>query len=159
MAAKLQSKKGDKILTQKTTFSFINEKGDTISQANYKNSVVLLDYWFIGCRPCYEKMEALAELKDFYKDKANVEIIAIDAFSGDSFPDFLSTCKSLPKGITYGYDTSNNTKLKFKLSGYPTEIILNREGGIEKYFTGYNLDYKEKYINDTKEKINALLQK
>lgn len=158
-ASKIQSKKGKTIISKKTNFWFINEKGDTLNQANFSGSVVLIDYWFIGCRPCYEKMQALAELRAAYKNNERVKIIVIDAGTSDSFTEFLAESKLLPKGLIYGYDTTFETKNKFKLNGYPTEILINQNGYVEQYLTGFNLDYKQQYISDTKNKINALLQK
>jgi thiol-disulfide isomerase/thioredoxin len=158
-AYKIISKKGDKIVSKKVTYSFITNEGETLSQSNYINSVVLIDYWFIGCKPCYEKMQALAELSDIYKKNDNVKIIAIDAATTDSYSEFLEECKSLPKGLIYGYDTSIETKLKFKIEGYPTEILITKDGNVEQYLSGFNLDYKDKYIRETKNKIDELLRK
>ncbi len=158
-ASKIQSKKGDTIISKKTNFWFINKKGDTLNQANYNGSIVLIDYWFIGCKPCYEKMQALAELRSIYKNNESVIIIAIDAATSDSYNEFLAESKLLPKDLIYGYDTTFETKNKFKLNGYPTEILINQKGYVEHYLTGFNPDYKQQYINDTKNKINALLQK
>lgn len=158
-AFKIQSKKGKPLISKKTNFGFINEKGDTLNQANFSGSVVLIDYWFIGCKPCYEKMQALAELRAAYENNENVIIIAIDAGTSDSYAEFLAESKLLPKGLIYGYDTTFETKNKFKLNGYPTEILIDQNGYVEQYLTGFNLDYKQQYISDTKNKINALLQK
>jgi thiol-disulfide isomerase/thioredoxin len=159
MASKIEARRGNALIAKRTNFSFIDEKGDTLHQSNYNNSVILIDYWFIGCKPCYEKMQALAEIRNTYKDNDNVKIIAIDAATGDSYSEFLEVCKSFPKGIIYGYDTTNETKLKFMIESYPTEILINKDGYVEQYSSGFNLDYKEKYIKETQNKIYALLRK
>jgi thiol-disulfide isomerase/thioredoxin len=44
-------------------------EGEEISFKSLRNNVIVINFWFIGCKPCVEEMPRLNDIVDLYKDK------------------------------------------------------------------------------------------
>ncbi len=53
------------------------QNGDTIDLQSLRGKVVLLDFYFMNCKPCREKFPALEKLKSAFNDRNDVEIIGV----------------------------------------------------------------------------------
>lgn len=113
-------------------FVAANEEGK-VNNDNLKGKVVLINFWFEGCHPCLAEFGALNELAQKLKGYKDFEFIS---FTWDN--------KETIKRVKKKY------KLQFKVfqaaaqecmrlnqnSGYPTTIILDRQGIIKYWKMG-----------------------
>lgn len=100
--------------------------GKKISSKEFKGKVLVLNFWFTGCGPCKQEIPELNELVKKYKNK-NVVFLA---FALDKDKQLLN--KYL-KQYPFSYDIipdSRDIADTYKVSAYPTHIIVNKDGKI-----------------------------
>jgi peroxiredoxin len=104
--------------------------GASVSLADYRGKVVLLDFWAADCSVCVKEIPLLKEAYLKYKDKGMVIIgVSLD----ESLPPLQKMIEL--KGITWtqlfdgkGYDGA--LRKLFNVQGAPNYFILDREGRI-----------------------------
>jgi thiol-disulfide isomerase/thioredoxin len=138
-------------------YNFSNEKGYRFTSEMFKGKVVLLDYWFIGCSPCYLKMKELNKLAEHYRDNKDVVILTVDAGDIDTYEKFQKEISRFSNTILHTYDSAALVAKKLKIAGFPTEFIIDKKGLIRDQFVGYSKDISLVYLNKTIHKIDALL--
>ncbi|MCW8310845.1 hypothetical protein K7A41_06390 [Sphingobacterium sp. InxBP1] len=118
--------------------------GDTISETleKYKGKILVLDFWYIGCRSCLLDQKEIAKAKKKYKDRLSVIMVNnlpnwdnIDAFRKfyfkERYRDFgMDEFESIIYD-NYLYDL-------FDSFAYPMYVWINEEGAI-RTITGMNL--------------------
>lgn len=88
--------------------------------------VLVINYWFINCKPCRMEMPDLNELVKEYKDSANVKFIAIGLDDKGAIKDFLELA-------TFDYqivaDGRSSTE-KYGVTSFPTHVIVDKAGKV-----------------------------
>ncbi len=117
--------------------------GRTFSLGDYRGKVVVLNFWFIACRPCIVEIPKLNELIKEYENR-DVEFIAFALDGQDRLEDFLRR---------YPFDYSIvpsavDIAAQFGVSTYPTHIILDREGNIVLAENGFT-DHVRRKMTET----------
>ena len=128
------------------TFNLVSN--DSIKNIEeYRNHVVLVNYWATWCPPCIHELADLNKLQETYMEKG-VTIIVI---SNEDRDQLLKFNKKDPFKVVSGYlATFNWVDMG---SARPITFLINKDGTIEDYFTG-SYDYKffesqiQKYINE-----------
>lgn len=127
-------------LPKAASFSYRNEKGETVSTESLKGKVVFINFWASWCPPCRAEMPSIDELyKQFKNDERYVFV-------------FMNEDEDKQKAINYlkkeGFDmpimTSASAISQDLYSGtLPTTIVLNKAGevamkheGMAKYNSG-----------------------
>lgn len=122
-------------------FAIRTINNDEIRLDQLKGKIVVLNFWFIGCKPCIAELPALNKLVEKY---ASEDIVFI-AFSTDS--DQAIKDKLLPK-YTFKYKLVSSkydlSKLYCIVAGYPTNMVLDREGMVKLVFNGGKVDESAK---------------
>lgn len=133
-----QLKEGGKVPDFK--FDILNQPAKKLS--SYKGQIVLLDFWFSGCKPC---LKAVPKLNTLDKDNKNLTIIGIDP--EDTEERFL---KAIDKfNIKYAQtlvDGNSELPSYFNVGGYPTYILIDPDGKYLTEFNSMNLDEIHNYI-------------
>lgn len=104
------------------------------SLSNMQGKVVVLKFWFAACRPCIDEMPQLNSLVNKYKNNSQV------VFLGPSL-DKPSRVNSFLSRQAFNYNIIPDSKELanlFKVPGYPTHVVINREGRVEAVFQGVN---------------------
>ena len=106
-----------------------------VTNADYKNKIVLLDYWATWCKPCVETMPELQKLSQKYADKDVVILgVSIDDQGAKVVKPFVTKRK-----FTYpmALDTGKEQAWKeFKVRGVPALFLIDKEGQIVRQWTG-----------------------
>jgi thiol-disulfide isomerase/thioredoxin len=98
-----------------------------------KGKIIVINFWFIACKPCNMEMPELNKLVEKYKG-SDVEFLAIAI-------DDPSQLKSFLKKTDFDYrvlSISQKDVAPLNITGYPTHLILNRDGQIVFKSMGYN---------------------
>ncbi|MEO7214536.1 MAG: TlpA disulfide reductase family protein [Mucilaginibacter sp.] len=74
-------KKGD-TLPSLTFIQLINSKAKTIRTGDYKDQLLIIDFWATWCSSCIKMFPAVEELQEKFKGK--VKFLAVDGWHGDS---------------------------------------------------------------------------
>jgi len=101
--------------------------GGTVSMADFKGKVVLLNIWATWCHPCREEMPALDKLQaELGGEDFEVVAMNIDRGSPDKAKEFLEEVKA--DDLAFYRDPSSKLFTKLKAVGMPTTLLVNREG-------------------------------
>jgi peroxiredoxin len=115
-------------------FTLEDIDGNKVSLSDYKDKIVILNFWAEWCRFCLEEMPDFNQLNKELENDDEVEILTVNV--GDS----VETATK--------YLTSNNIDLKvlmdldasvyqmYGLTGLPKTIFVNKDGSLYAYIPG-----------------------
>lgn len=98
--------------------------------------VVVLNFWFIQCKPCVAEMPELNKLVDEYKDNKNVEFISICLDKKEDVEKFFEK-------ISFKYRCipgANTIAGKYGVVGFPTHMVVDKQGNIVLRQTSFSDD-------------------
>jgi peroxiredoxin len=124
---------GEKKGTAAPSFIAKNMKGERIDLDELKGSLVVLNFWFIGCKPCQVEIPELNELVEKYKNE-NVKFVAFALDDQAEIENFLNR-------KAFNYDivpTARNVAQIYQVSSYPSHYLIDREGNIQFFQAGYH---------------------
>ena len=117
--------------------------GKDLSLAQYKGKVVLVNFWATWCEPCQVEIPWLIEMQQKYADRGFTVLgIAMDEEGASVVTPWVTKERFDVNGsksqmnypIVIGDDAAAD---KFGgLLGYPTSVLINRDGKIIKRITG-----------------------
>ena len=126
-------------------FTLFDTEGNTFTLSSLRGKWVVLDFWATWCGPCIASMPHLKEYYQKYAGKFEVVGVVNDSEGAD----WEKMVKDMelpwinvinPKGVSKEKDLTN----VYGIEGFPTYIILNKEGKIHKEYLGAQPDfYKE----------------
>ncbi|MBH2003172.1 MAG: TlpA family protein disulfide reductase [Sphingobacteriia bacterium] len=116
-------------------FNFICLNDSVYNTNTAKNKIVVLNCWFIHCAACVAEIPELNKLVSRYKERTDILFLAL-AF------DPAKDLKAFLKKTTFKYqvvaDKTDYLMNELKIAGYPTHLIVNREGKIIKVTNNFN---------------------
>lgn len=122
--------------------------GSPIQLNHLKGKIVVINFWFISCSPCIKEMPELNELVKKYEGK-EVEFIAATFDSKEETNEFFKNRQFNYKQIV----AARNLITLYKITAYPTHLILDQDGKV--IFT--QLGYNSKIIEQMTKLIDAAL--
>ena len=137
-------------------FSITTSEGEYISLDELKGKVVLLDFWGTWCPPCVESVPGLRELnRRFAKESSFVMISVSSDGDEDKWKDFVAKEKMVWNQYL---DRDHKVQRAFRVSAFPTYILLDGDGVIRYRSSGMSLD-KEALLEDAVKKQIKLVAK
>jgi len=108
-------------------FAFTTLEGETVSNAALHGKVVLLDFWGTWCPPCRESVPMLVDIRKKYLDRP-FEMVGISSDDDQqAWKNFIAAHHmDWPEYI----DLSGQVRQAFSINGYPTFIVVDRDGVI-----------------------------
>jgi thiol-disulfide isomerase/thioredoxin len=108
--------------------TFTGPDGKTLSLADFKGRILVVNFWATWCGPCKEEMPSLAALqKDYAEKPVQVLPISVDRLEdGAAAKDFLKAHGGLGfyndphYGVVFGLDP--------RPDGIPTTVIYDKQG-------------------------------
>jgi cytochrome c biogenesis protein CcmG, thiol:disulfide interchange protein DsbE len=111
----------------------VKDDDHTVSLADFKGKVVLLNFWATWCPPCIEEMPSLVQLQDRWKDKGVVVLgVSIDVDDG-GYHKFIRDHHV--NFVTVRDDKRNSSNL-YGTFGWPETYVIDRQGKIRRKFIG-----------------------
>lgn len=128
-------------------------EGEEFKLENYiGKNVIIVDFWYTHCPPCVKAMPALSELYTKYKDRG-LKIFGIN--SVDNQPHSLDNLDAFLGRRDISYDiilTKSSADLSYKISGYPTMYIIDKDRNIAFVEVGFD-EEKFKILTDKIEEL------
>ena len=127
--------------------------GDSISLADLRGKVVLIDFFYKACAPCCAALPTLQRMHEKYKDQG-VVVIGIDPYDDPVKADMADFIEKRSVGYTVVF-SDRELPQKYRVTGYPTLFFINREGKIVKYHEGFSQTMEQ----ELEKQIQKMLKK
>lgn len=121
-------------------WNLVNLDDDTMRLSDFRGQLVLIDFFYMWCYPCMAALPALQELHEEYRDKG-VKVVGINPFDTkeDGIMEFLEK-RDVNYTVLLG---AKEVAKMYRVSGYPTMYLLDRQGKIIKTQVGYGEGVEE----------------
>ena len=150
----------EKCLLQKDSiapnFDLITTSGDSVHLSDYKGKIVVLDFWYVGCKPC---VKAYNDIKAIENElgKNNFVILGMNPITRkNKIIRYIKKGKYADKTII----CSKSIKNQYRIKAYPTIYVINKQGKIAIATAGYYSDLKSKIkkviIDESKNKKGSM---
>ena len=115
------------------TFQGVDVHGRPFSSADYRDKVILVNFWATWCPPCREEIPDLVELQNKYKDQLQIIGISQDAGDADAVARFAAA-----HGMNYPVvmTTPEIERLFPNVYALPTSFLIDRDGRIAQKHVG-----------------------
>ena len=105
-----------------------------VDLAEFRGSVVYLDFWASWCAPCRQSFPWMQTMQDAYGAQGlRVVAVNVDQYRADA-EQFLA--KFHPK-FDVRFDPQGEVAARFKIQGMPTGVIIDRHGALRYTHIGF----------------------
>ena len=106
---------------------FLDKNDQKINIKEFRDNLLILNFWATWCEPCKEEMPSLDRLQINPKLK-NLKIFTINISKEDKIKvsNFIKKLKI--KNLKPYYDSPKTLAKTFSLRGVPTSILINKKG-------------------------------
>ncbi|GEM_PF-263099 len=136
---------------QEFNINQVDINGNKLKSKDLKGKVLVINYWFINCKPCRMEMPELNELVKEYKDSANVKFIGISLDDRSAIREFVKLSPFNYQLVADGRPEAE----KYGVTSYPTHAIIDGEGKV--YF--HTVSSPRQLFYWMRKTINELLEK
>lgn len=120
--------------------------GNTVSLADLKGKIVIVDFWATWCGPCKASFPGMQLAVNKYKDDPNVKFLFVDTWErGDNYIDDV---KKFITDSKYTFHVLIDDKIAggkqgklatdYQVEGIPTKFIIDRNGIVRFKYMGYS---------------------
>jgi peroxiredoxin len=102
--------------------NFKDSNGNIFTLDNLKGKVIVLNFWFIGCKPCVEEIPDLNRIQEKFKDK-DVVFLAVTFDSKKKLEEFV---KKKSFNFTLVPDSMKIIR-QFYVNSYPTTLLIDKD--------------------------------
>ena len=110
------------------SFVLPDRNNNMISLESFKGKYVYFDFWGVWCNHCREHHKELSQLKDQFDTNIVFVSISVDRYK-KSMIQYLDDHPEYDWIFLWAGEKSKITK-DYKIFGYPTNFLINREGNI-----------------------------
>ena len=116
-----------------------HEAGETIRLSDFAGKPVVLNFWFPSCPPCVAEMPDFETAYQEFKEDG-VEFIGVQLVGLDSVDDGQEFVNKI--GVNYSVgpdkigDKMGDIVMEYKISGFPTTVLIDRDGNIHRRWSG-----------------------
>lgn len=130
----------DKMLNQPPPdFSLKDLTGKTVSLADYKDKIVVIDFWATWCGPCKAAFPAMQDVAKKYKNDPTVQFVYINTMERTenkekAVQDYLNQSKH---DLYVLMDNESKVSKDFGVVGIPAKFIIGKDGKIKFKSVGF----------------------
>lgn len=121
-------------------FSLLNDKNENVLLSDFKGKYVIFEFWGSWCGYC---IKGIPRMKEYYsKYQEQIEFVGIAC--RDNKKTWLKTIENYDLNWTNLFAENEEITDKYGVEGYPTKIIIDKEGKIAFKSTGEIDEFYEK---------------
>lgn len=119
-------------------FSLQDLNGQTVSRAQLKGRVSLINFWFPSCPGCVSEMPKLIRMSHDYRSRSpDFQIIGISMqVKSDPLPVVQEYVRTHQVPFTVLYDAEGRAAAAYNIVAAPTSFLVDKQGRIVKTFVG-----------------------
>ncbi len=103
--------------------------GDYVQLADYEGQVILINLWATWCGPCRAELPALERIHQGYKGRGFTVLgVSVDSERGEA--DVRAMVHTLKLSYPVLLDPSGHSSAIYRASGYPTSVLVGRDGQV-----------------------------
>ena len=125
---------------------FKDVNNQDINLDDFKNKLLIVNFWATWCAPCREEMPSL-DLLQSDKRLSNLKVFPINVGKEDIFKSKVFFKELNIKNLDIYFDPTVDLANKFSLRGLPTTILINKKGQEFARIIGYVDFNDQKFIN------------
>jgi Tol biopolymer transport system component/peroxiredoxin len=138
------------------SFELVLLDGGTVSSQSLKGRVVVLDFWTTWCQPCRREFPELEKVYARFRARPDVAFYAVDGDRGDTPEQARRYFQEAGYRIPVAYDHGSKVYTAFGAPGFPTLVVIDREGRLRFRHTGFL--GAEDFIGNVTALLDHLLQ-
>ncbi len=131
------------VASAQKTIPSVNVKtldGKTVNLKDYaarSGKTLIIDFWATWCSPCKKELDAVADYYDEWKEKYNVEVLAISIDNQRALPKVPGIVES--KGWEFTIFSGNEEEMRnaFNFQTIPQTLVADKNGNIIFEHNGY----------------------
>lgn len=131
--------------------------GDSIKLSDFTNGIMILDFWYSNCHPCWLAINALDSVYKEFRDSLDLKVIGINPVDVH-YDNALEIFKERGKGTYPVIFTGKSVPRDYEVYGYPVIFIIDLPTKkILKIHEGYSKDLSfqiKEFLNKYKRGIN-----
>jgi len=156
---------------EQLAFSFPNAQGDSLSleDERFKEKVIIVQIMGSWCPNCMDESRLLEEYYRRYH-KEGLEIIALAYELNPDLKKFQATENRLRKDLGMSYpillagsankqEAAKSLPMLNNILSFPTAIIIDRQGKVQKIHTGFNGPSTGEYYENYREELAQLIER
>lgn len=101
--------------------------GDSVSLAELRGKVVLLNAWATWCGPCRQEIPELRAIHDTYKDRG-LQLVGVSVDADGSDAAIREFVREFKMDYTIWRDPGEAVTATFKMPGLPGTFLIDRQG-------------------------------
>lgn len=136
-------------------FSLKDMEGKTVSLADLKGKIVVIDFWATWCGSCLASFPGMQQMVNYYKDKPDVQFLFVDTYENVSNDKIAHVLNAKNYQFHVLLDSSLNMAEQFKVGPLPTKFIIDKEGNIRYKIIGYESN-EGKLFNEMNTMIESI---
>jgi thiol-disulfide isomerase/thioredoxin len=101
--------------------------------------ILVLDFFATWCSPCMAELPELERLRTDLQDNRDIEFVLVGTNEGGDTPDRVRAfAQRRHISLPIAFDLEQKTMRAFRLSGFPTLVVIDRTGHVRLTHSGYN---------------------
>ncbi|MDF2476192.1 MAG: hypothetical protein K0S24_1675 [Sphingobacterium sp.] len=114
-----------------TEISIVDMDKKPLNYADFKNKIVIIDFWATWCKPCIASFPYLHQIYKKYANDPQVKFIVLNSGSGNSWDDAYKWTVANPQfDFPFYYNQDKRLSSKLDITSIPTTLILDGKGNI-----------------------------
>lgn len=118
------------------SFELEGADGKTYAVGGKRGKALLINFWASWCYPCKLEAPDLVRFHEEYED--DLDIYAVNAFTTDTRNGMLDFIDEYGIEFPVLVDKEGDVMKLYRVLGFPTNILVDRNGVVKKVFMGYH---------------------
>lgn len=132
-------------------FSLPARSGGTVSLADLKGQVVMINFWASWCGPCRQEMPLLDQMHKKY-ESLGFKLLGVNVESDTKDAELMLA--KVPVTFPILFDRENKVSQMYSVNAMPSTVFVDRKGNVRYLHRGYKAGDESEYLNQ----IRALLK-
>src|SRR6516165_7818334 len=126
------------------SFSLPARDGATVSLAQYKGQVVMINFWASWCGPCRQEMPLLESIYKKY-NKLGFTMLGVNVEPDSNAAN--EWLKQTPVSFPILYDKESKVSKAYDVATMPSTVIIDRSGKVRMLHRGYKAGDENEYLD------------